>query len=100
MLTRAFGILGSTTGDESDRVIVRRAVCCALVALTLSPPGQAQERIARIGLVGNTLSEAQLCGPGSAHPVPREIRSGMRALGWTEGTNLEIRCRSAEGDAA
>src|SRR5688572_1060929 len=56
----------------------------------------AQPSKARVGMVWNSLPQADLDQNSTAHPGPRLVEEGLRKLGWVRGQNLELLSRSAE----
>jgi putative ABC transport system substrate-binding protein len=76
------------------RTLTRRRLLSALAtvafAATLASIAQAQQKIDRVGFLGNSTAalEANLIGP---------FREGLRDLGYVEGGNILIEYRWAEG---
>lgn len=62
------------------------------------PDAAGQPRMARVGLLANTIPLADIASGRSDHPAPQAVRDGLRALGWVEGRNVQLVWRSAEGD--
>jgi len=58
---------------------------------------QRTERVYRVGYVVGVTPTANLAGARPKHPVTRGFLEGMRELGYTEGKNLVLERRSAEG---
>ena len=76
----------------------RRAFLHATCALALARPAFAQRREPfRIGVILTTSPIAEMLGPEPIHPRLRAFIREMRRLGYTEGTNLILDRRSAEG---
>ena len=73
---------------------------CALLAAFAAPPAMGQVRLYRVGLLANTIPMAELTSGVTSNPAPPAIREGLRELGWTEGKNIELVWRTAEGDLA
>jgi putative ABC transport system substrate-binding protein len=79
-------------------VIDRRAFVAGLVGTLLAAPRVAQAqvpgRVYRIGYLGQGSKASELADDGSA--LERLLRN-LRALGYTEGTNLIVESRFADG---
>jgi putative ABC transport system substrate-binding protein len=77
----------------------RRKFLFAASALTLSRGGYSQppKKAYRIGLVLTTSPIAEMLGPEPAHPRIRAFIRELRRLGYSEGGNLILDRRSAEG---
>jgi putative tryptophan/tyrosine transport system substrate-binding protein len=75
-------------------VINRRAfvgvVAPGLLALPLAAPAQPTGRVRRIGMLGSGTLPA-------AGTLIETVRQGLRELGWTEGQNITIAYRFADG---
>ena len=82
------------------REMERRAVIAgfgATLAYPLAANAQSSARSFKVGLVFTTTPLAELTGPNATNPVVRAFAKGMRELGFVEGRNLILECRTAEG---
>lgn len=70
----------------------------ALIAAVAVFPAAAQQaqRTFKVGLVWNSLPQADLDRGVTAHPGPKLIEDGLRDLGWAQGRNVELLSKSAE----
>jgi putative tryptophan/tyrosine transport system substrate-binding protein len=76
----------------------RRAFLLTACALALVPPAIAQRKDPfRIGVILTTSPLAEMLGPEPIHPRLRAFLHEMRRLGYSEGGNLVVERRSAEG---
>ena len=76
----------------------RRAFLLAICALPLTRAASAQPKAPfRVGVVLTTSPVAEMLGPEPVHPKLRAFIREMRRLGYSEGTNLVLERRSAEG---
>ena len=81
-----------TTGNCKKAKVLGRALCALFLALRPSAEAQQTPRMPRIGFFS----------PGSASfsaPLIDAFQQGLRELGWTEGHNIIIDRRYAEGKA-
>jgi len=74
-------------------IVLALAVGIASLAAAAQPAG----RMPRIAIVSGGLPVAQMLGPDPVQPWVRAFIHGMRALGYVDGQNVVIECRSAEG---
>lgn len=79
----------------------RREFLLAVCALPLTRPASAQQPKApfRIGVILTTSPIAEMLGPEPIHPRIRAFVHELRRLGYSEGGNLILDRRSAEGKA-
>ncbi len=79
--------------------MTRRAFLVAICVLPLGRLAWAQpaKPMYRIGVVLTTSPVAEMLGPEPAHPRLRAFVREMRRLGYSEGSNLILDRRSAEG---
>ena len=78
----------------------RRAVLVGLGGVLAWPLiGRAQPagRVFKVGLVFTTIPVSEMTGASPISPVVRAFTQGLRDLGYAEGRNLILECRSAEG---
>ena len=78
----------------------RRAVLAGLggaLAWPLAVRAQPAGKVFKVGLVFTTTPVSEMTGPEPISPVVRAFMQGMRDLGYAEGRNLILECRSAEG---
>ena len=76
----------------------RRAFLLAICALPLTRPASAQPKAPfRIGVVLTTSPLAEMLGRDPSHPRLRAFVRELQRLGYSEGSNLVIDRRSAEG---
>lgn len=71
------------------RAILRVLGAGALIAGTLSASGQQRPKLYRVGILSSDVAQ---------DPRVAEIRDGLRALGYTEGQNLVVDFRWADGN--
>ena len=72
----------------------------SLVALSgpLTADAQQMGALYRIAFLGNDAPLATMCVPNPSDVGFRALRDGLRELGYIEGVQIAIDCRSAEGD--
>ena len=78
----------------------RRTVLAGLggaLGWPLAVRAQPAGRVFKVGLVFTTSPVSEMIGPEPISPVVRAFMQGMRDLGYAEGRNLILVCRSAEG---
>ena len=82
----------------STNTQLRRRFLWASLALALggAAASWAQAAMRRVGYIVNATPTADLSGP-KAHPLPAAFAAGLREAGWSEGRNVEVLWRSAEG---
>jgi ABC-type uncharacterized transport system substrate-binding protein len=70
----------------------------AFIAAAAAFPAAAQQsqRTFKVGLVWNSLPQADLDRGVTVHPGPKLIEDGLRDLGWAKGRNVELLSKSAE----
>ena len=82
-------------------MISRRAFVGALAGSLLAAPlavgAQPERSKPRIARVFANTPEAEITGPNPTSPYIRAFLQAMRELGWTDGQNIAIERRSAEG---
>ena len=71
----------------------RRTVLVGLGGVLAQPAG----RLFKVGLVFTTSPVSEMTGASPISPVVRAFTQGLRDLGYAEGRNLFLECRSAEG---
>lgn len=74
-------------------------VACALAVAIVTVPGHTA-KVPRVGFVLTTAPLPTMAGPEPQEIVIRAFMHGMRARGYTEGHNIVIERRSAEGKLA
>jgi putative ABC transport system substrate-binding protein len=78
----------------------RVAALCVLLAAFAPSHATAQERLPRVGIVANSIPleqwTARTLDDGTPH-AGQAIREGLERLGWTDGRNVRLVWRSAEG---
>jgi len=79
------------------REFARSAIALVLVVSTRAASQTKAARLPRIALVFNGIPAAQMAGPDPASPLPRAFIHKLRDLGLSEGRNVIIERRSAEG---
>jgi putative ABC transport system substrate-binding protein len=67
------------------------AALAAMPALAQQP-----QRVFRVGMVWNSLPQADLDRRATVHPGPRLIEQGLQKLGWVPGKDVILLSRSAE----
>jgi putative ABC transport system substrate-binding protein len=72
--------------------ITRRAFCSTLLALPFAALAQQSSKIPRIGYVSGAGD------PNTPSPFAEAFRQGLRDLGYTEGKNILLEYRWAEGN--
>jgi putative ABC transport system substrate-binding protein len=77
----------------TTRALVALGVALWAGALAGAQPGG----LARVAVVATTSPVSELLGPEPAHPGHRVFVHRLRELGWTEGGNIALELRSAEG---
>lgn len=70
----------------------------ALLAAPLAAEAQPAGKMYRIAFLSNDGLPSTMCVPDSSDAGFRALRDGLRELGYVEGVNITIDCRSAEGD--
>lgn len=78
----------------------RRAVLVGLGSVLAGLGGvlaQPAGRLFKVGLVFTTTPVSEMTGASPISPVVRAFTQGLRDLGYAEGRNLVLECRSAEG---
>lgn len=71
-------------------------VACALAVAIVTVPGHTA-KVPRVGFVLTTAPLPTMAGPEPQEIVIRAFMHGLRARGYTEGHNIVIERRSAEG---
>ena len=78
----------------------RRAVLAGLggaLGWPLAVRAQPAGKVFKVGLVFTTSPVSEMIGPDPIHPLVRVFIQALRDLGYVEGRNLVLECRSAEG---
>jgi putative tryptophan/tyrosine transport system substrate-binding protein len=78
----------------------RRAILAGLggtFAWPLAVRAQPAGKVFKVGLVFTTSPVSEMIGPDPIHPHVRVFIQALRDLGYVEGQNLVLECRSAEG---
>ena len=73
------------------------AAALGLVGLPAIASAQPAKTVYRVGLILTTSPLAEMLGPEPIHPRVRALVHELRRLGYTEGSNLILDRRSAEG---
>ena len=70
-----------------------------LSAFVVSYQGEAEpdDGMRRVAVLYSTSPVSEMSGPNPVHPSMRELRRALNERGWTEGQNLILERRSAEG---
>jgi len=63
----------------------------------LAARAQQTGRVYRVALIFTTSPVSEMSGPDPIHPLARSFVQGLRALGYSQGQNLVLEHRSAEG---
>src|SRR4030095_8823126 len=87
--------LGPAAGGSRDRVMDRRAFVAGALTLGATPFAAAAQPAPKVYRIGYLAYFA--CSEDPVLRVP--FRQGLRELGYVEGHNVVIECRSAEGKA-
>ncbi len=82
-----------------DRRAFLGALSGAFLALPIASEAQPPARVYRVALVFHTTPRSGMVGP-PPHPVVRIFLQTLNDLGYVEGRNLILECRSLEGRTA
>jgi putative ABC transport system substrate-binding protein len=74
-----------------------RLVGGAAAAWPFAAHAQQPAKMHRVAHVAAALPVSEMVGPNPINPGARALVQGLRALGYIEGKNLVLECRSAEG---
>jgi putative ABC transport system substrate-binding protein len=80
------------------RVALVAAIALALLAASLAAPAQPAGKMYRIAFLSSDAPLSTICGLEPSDVGFRSLRDGLRELGYREGVQITIDCRSAEGN--
>jgi putative ABC transport system substrate-binding protein len=80
-----------------SRALRHAAIFMLLLAIPVPAGAQSTEKVFRLGYLGHTSPLRELDNVASRNPGAAALVDALRALGWSEGKNIQFVWRSAEG---